>query len=32
MAATMCIPVHIDMHFFVKNRLQEHWGSNLPKN
>ena len=32
MAATMYIPVYIDIQFFIKNRLQERRGSNLSKN
>ena len=30
-AATMYIPVYIDIHFFIKNRLWERRGSSLPK-
>ena len=26
------VPVYIDMHFFINNRLKHLWGSHLPKN
>ena len=30
--ATSCMTVYIDIYVFIKNRIKEHWASNLPKN